>query len=370
MVWGQTIHAAIIATVINGIGVYNQPDKWPKGVVPYYFDASISSSQKRAFNQAIKEIEDKTNVDFVPIKEDQRHELYDYVHVTKSKQRNISSASIGRTGNGEHDVRLAGTTKATIVHELLHILGLKHEQSRADALKNVRILYDNIPKKKHFNFEPADERVYREYGEYDLKSIMHYSSYDHAVDKSKFAIEVRHAKNDEDKEIANARKMSMGDISTINAIYPKTHADPYVRICGTYGEATFDGTVCSYIDYKNKTHLITKKKGSGYYYIKRDRDDIREALDSLEPGEQICISTTYWEPAKGKSSGVQRAFIRAESIFRKSTGEQIKVAKHGFELATASKQEGQVRNDVGSSSKSGRADKRSRSRKRANGRAH
>lgn len=60
------------------------------------------------------------------------------------------------------------------LHELMHALGLFHEQSRADRDRFVRVHWDNILPKYRNNFErqSLDNTTYA--FEYDYGSIMHY----------------------------------------------------------------------------------------------------------------------------------------------------------------------------------------------------
>ena len=61
-------------------------------------------------------------------------------------------------------------------HELLHAIGLIHEQQRPDFLKNARILYDNIHDGAEHNFKTEDPNRIGYFGvPYDFSSIMHYS---------------------------------------------------------------------------------------------------------------------------------------------------------------------------------------------------
>lgn len=67
-------------------------------------------------------------------------------------------------------------TEARAIHELMHALGIFHEQSRADRDRFVKIHWDNIHPKFKSNFE-KQSLVNTTYGfEYDYESIMHYGS--------------------------------------------------------------------------------------------------------------------------------------------------------------------------------------------------
>lgn len=61
---------------------------------------------------------------------------------------------------------------ADIVHEMGHLLGLLHEQSRADRDANVIIQWNDITSEMKNNFDKSKSTQWL--GPYDLSSIMHY----------------------------------------------------------------------------------------------------------------------------------------------------------------------------------------------------
>ena len=65
-------------------------------------------------------------------------------------------------------------TKATIQHEMLHVLGLYHEQSRPDRDDFVEILSKNIITGKESNFRKIENSATSSGVHYDYLSILHY----------------------------------------------------------------------------------------------------------------------------------------------------------------------------------------------------
>ena len=63
-----------------------------------------------------------------------------------------------------------------INHELVHVLGFWHEQSRLDRDKHIRILYENILPDAIFNFKKYSTIVEKLNFKYDYDSIMHYDT--------------------------------------------------------------------------------------------------------------------------------------------------------------------------------------------------
>jgi len=102
---------------------------------------------------------------------------YSFIHVTKSKTG--CSSEVGRMLNGSQKLELDSkcTDSKTILHEMIHALGLHHEQSQPDRDKYVRILWQNIKRGKESNFKKYSSKEVSSFGvPYNPKSIMQYSS--------------------------------------------------------------------------------------------------------------------------------------------------------------------------------------------------
>ncbi|XP_020902962.1 zinc metalloproteinase nas-4 [Exaiptasia diaphana] len=86
---------------------------------------------------------------------------------------------VGRRGGGQNVYLGRGCEYVgVIIHEMMHALGVYHEQSRPDRDRYVEILWHNI--------QPGKEKNFRKYGHgqldklglpYDTSSIMHYDRY-------------------------------------------------------------------------------------------------------------------------------------------------------------------------------------------------
>lgn len=69
-----------------------------------------------------------------------------------------------------------GCAKGSIIHEILHALGIMHEQVRPDRDEYVTINFENIDDSAVFNFEMSD--LVDSLGtEYDYGSVMHYGTH-------------------------------------------------------------------------------------------------------------------------------------------------------------------------------------------------
>ena len=107
--------------------------------------------------------------------------------------------------------------EATIAHELVHALGFDHEHNRPDRDDWVEINFNNvISEESNSNFRKLDSNEFRDFGTpYDYKSIMHYHSYAHALNKSLHTIRALKAPF----EIEINENLSETDVRKIRLLY-------------------------------------------------------------------------------------------------------------------------------------------------------
>jgi hypothetical protein len=164
----------------DGIGVITQPlvvivgreYRWPGGVVPYTIDANVTTALNSQIQIALNEWNNNTNVSFIA-----RSNEGDYVRFIQdgALPGNQGYSKVGRRG-GQQDVNLsAGASSGVVIHEMGHVVGIWHEQSRHDRDSFVEILWDNIEGSKKNNFDKHVEAGIA-IGPYDFGSIMHYRS--------------------------------------------------------------------------------------------------------------------------------------------------------------------------------------------------
>ena len=220
---------------------------WPKGVIPYRISDDVSSQLRININNAILELNNKTNALFVEADSDS------YKTIARLNQIDQQSVLIFRYGKNlkamvcAADLGYQSTSKplvylteqcntGTIIHELVHTLGFNHEQTRPDRDQYVMILQSNFEKPSKDNdgekLTPADQ--YIKFADflpavarkpYDYNSIMHYgSNYFSANNISPTMIKIGFAANCDPQLcwiFANRRTLSEGDIDGINAVYSK-----------------------------------------------------------------------------------------------------------------------------------------------------
>ncbi|WP_444942030.1 pre-peptidase C-terminal domain-containing protein [Microbulbifer sp. ZKSA004] len=140
-------------------------NKWPDGIIYYDFYDSVTEENQQRFIDATKVWEEIADLQFL-----RRTDQSDYVHVRNGTE---NRSMVGKTGGGQFFSMNNWDTKYIIVHELGHVIGMRHEHQRSDRDEYVEIIEDNIKPEYVHNF---DIRQTHNYSNYDFLSVMHYPS--------------------------------------------------------------------------------------------------------------------------------------------------------------------------------------------------
>ncbi|CAH1273120.1 MEP1B [Branchiostoma lanceolatum] len=152
---------------------------WPKGQdglvkIPYNITDGFTDEDVPALHRAFHEYAHKTCVDFFPVTSEH---LDAYVSLEKSTSG--CSSKFGNMKDGGQSLSLSASCirrYGSVVHELMHAVGFKHEQARPDRDDYVTIVWGNIRDGKDNNFDKESEPVISTLDlPYDYGSVMHYS---------------------------------------------------------------------------------------------------------------------------------------------------------------------------------------------------
>lgn len=198
---------------LAGTGIPNTKFYWTNDLVPYEIDAKLPEQWR--VTDAIKHWEEKTSIRFVLRTKENASKYPNYVAFVPGMG---CSSYVGMIG-GRQTVNLAlGCSLGNTIHEIGHVVGLWHEQSRIDRDDFVTIHFENIIPSMSFNFNKQVTNG-EDIGAYDYASIMHYP-------RKAFS------KNGEDtivpkgnQEIGQRQHLSDGDISSVEYMYAKPNRD-------------------------------------------------------------------------------------------------------------------------------------------------
>ncbi|CAG5136641.1 unnamed protein product, partial [Candidula unifasciata] len=190
---------------------------WYNRSVPYLFDVSVGkcADLQVLIEAAMTGIQNSSCIQFK-----RRNTEKDYIRFIMPSSGCYSP--IGRVG-GPQDIGLGDGCFAhgTIQHEILHALGLWHEQSRSDRDEYIKVMWDNIPREHYSNFGTRSlsesHQIFLTMP-YDYGSLMHYSNNTFAIDRHKPTLV---PKQDLPRGVVMGQRagMSQGDVDKINALY-------------------------------------------------------------------------------------------------------------------------------------------------------
>jgi len=158
--------------VAFGVGITGERFRWKNAIFPYQFASGFPHVAR--VNEAIEELSANTMVQFVRRTAANASDYPDFVEFFSGSG---CFSSVGRRG-GRQRISLGNGcgTRGIAIHEIMHALGVWHEQSREDRANHVRVNLDNVTDGREHNFNQhiADGD---DIGGYDFGSIMHYGRF-------------------------------------------------------------------------------------------------------------------------------------------------------------------------------------------------
>lgn len=204
----EQMRAEMASGVASGVVISGSQFRWPNCRVPFTIDPALPN-QARVTN-AIAHWEANTRFRFVA-----RTTEADFVTFRPGSG---CSAHVGRRG-GQQFVNLGtGCSLGNVIHEIGHVVGLWHEQSREDRDLFVRINWGRITAGMEHNFNQhitdGDD-----VGPYDFGSIMHYPRNAFSVDGSDTITPI--VALPPGITLGQRTTLSPQDIATANSMCPK-----------------------------------------------------------------------------------------------------------------------------------------------------
>lgn len=166
-----------------GVNPMRHPKRlWPNGTIPFEISPRYVNQERDAILNALKTFNSLTCIQFVPYD----GEVEDYLLIEPPEEGPQGCWSyVGKRG-GEQVVALQRpdetsahcfSSEGRIMHELMHAIGIYHEQSRADRDNYVKIHWDNIVPRFKKNFKLVSRKRGKYTFDYDYNSVMHYGEF-------------------------------------------------------------------------------------------------------------------------------------------------------------------------------------------------
>jgi hypothetical protein len=193
-----------------GVYINGSQYRWPSGTVPYVIDASFSWWQQQTIVDAMNHVASKVGgVRFV-----QRTNQTAYV--VFAFHSSVCNSFVGRQGNAQTVNLTSGCAghMGIVAHEILHALGMWHEQSRCDRDDFVNIHLNNVIPGEEHNFSKKCSGSTTVFS-YNEGSIMHYGTHYFSVNNQPTIT----SKRGLDGLMGQRSGLAQSDASTINWIY-------------------------------------------------------------------------------------------------------------------------------------------------------
>lgn len=171
-------------------GAVRTDTKWPENTVHYQLSdfPTAPNTEKSLVYKALREIGDKTYLNFVPKVENDGVKSYLNISYTDDNLGYAYSDYIGRKPNGVNNIvlpknMLVGSSGVgVVIHEICHALGMYHEQSRADRDEYINVDFTNAKDPAQFKTYKERNHNGKDIGPFDFNSIMLYDSFSGAKD--------------------------------------------------------------------------------------------------------------------------------------------------------------------------------------------
>lgn len=265
-------------TVAAGVVISGANRHWPSCRVPFTIDPTLPDQGR--VTGAIAHWESRTSYRFIA-----RTTEVDFVTF---RPAGGCSSSVGRQ-SGQQFVNLGPScTQGNCIHEIGHVIGLWHEQSREDRDLFVTIHLDKVTAGMEHNF---DQHITDgdDVGGYDYGSIMHYPRDAFSVDGSDTITPV-----DPTASIGQRVALSAGDVAAANSLCSAVTVKEPAR--DTFKEPPRDTRIETIKELTKDIRLDTRKEMIRDTVKEMIRDPIKRAGLDLGPGTFVELPVTPGQP--------------------------------------------------------------------------
>jgi hypothetical protein len=205
----EVLKAELRGELESGVIITGAQFRWPNCTVPYDIDAALPNQGR--VTDAIAHWQANTNFNFVLRTAANAANYPDWVTFRPGSG---CSSAVGRRGGQQFVNLAAGCTTGSTIHEIGHVVGLWHEQSREDRDAFVTINWANIQAgfEHNFNQHVTDGD---DFGAYDYGSIMHYPRTAFGVGGAETITPTNPT-----AQIGQRTALSPGDIAAANSMCP------------------------------------------------------------------------------------------------------------------------------------------------------
>ncbi len=196
----------------QALGLVSHPSHhlWPGAVIPYTVHDTVGERTRASIAAAAAELSNQTPLTVRPRLPTDTH------WVVFTSEHSGCWSLLGRVSKpGGQEINLGGgcSSKDTVLHEVLHAAGVRHEHTRPDRDQYVTIVWDEIQEDHRHNFEITEGG--QMLTPYDYDSVMHYSKRSFSKRGKDTIVPTRPG----GERIGTGDALSAGDVLGVRALY-------------------------------------------------------------------------------------------------------------------------------------------------------